>query len=99
MNLDSFFDSTDEGMTKDDIMKEWSGMPEYNNEKEPPPEVEVTIRFKTKKDFELFNQLMKENIYKVPKVFDGMQRKEKKWAWFPLKPKGSSFKYVNEANK
>lgn len=81
-------------MDKNEIYEHWDGMPEYDNIKEGPPLITVTLKFKSQEDFEEFNSLMKEHIYKERKVFDGMQRKDKKQAWFPLKKKGSSYEYI-----
>lgn len=80
-------------MTKDEIKKHWFNMPEYNNVKEDEPLITATFKFKTEEDFLLFNELLKEHVYKCNKVFDGKQTKSKKQAWFPLKEKGSSYKY------
>ena len=80
-------------MTKEEIEQHWFDMPEYNNEKEKEPLITATFKFKTQEDFDLFNSLLKEHIYKTNKVFDGMQRKDKKQAWFPLKEKASNYEY------
>ena len=78
---------------REDIEKEWIDMPEYNNLKEDEPIITATFKFKTQEDFDLFNSLLKKHIYKCKKVFDGMQRKDKKQVWFPLKEKGSNYEY------
>ena len=69
------------------------GMPEYNNIKESPPEITATFKFKTKEDFEVFHQKIKEVLYNGERVFDGMQKKDIKSAWYPLKEKGSKYGY------
>ncbi len=76
-----------------DPEKEWEGMPEYNNVNTPPPAVEVLFRFRTVADFEEFHEFVKEQLYGGQRVFDGMQRKDKKSTWFPLKEKAGGFKY------
>ena len=69
-------------------------MPEYNNTKEPGPLITAKFKFKNKGDFELFNSLLKKHVYKCNKVFDGMQKKTEKQAWFPLKEKASKYRYI-----
>jgi hypothetical protein len=55
----------------------YENMPEYDNENLPPPLITATFKFRTQEDFELFNSLLKEHVYKTNKVFDGMQEKIK----------------------
>lgn len=69
------------------------GMPEYNNVRESEPEVVVTFKFRRKEDFEEFNKLIKEHLYDGEKVFDGMQRKDSKSAWYPLRDKPSKYRF------
>jgi hypothetical protein len=76
-----------------DWEKEWVGMPEYNNVNTPPPLITATFKFRTREDFDTFNALMKEHVYKCNKVFDGMQREKAKQAWFPLNEKASKYIY------
>ena len=76
-----------------DPLNYWKEMPEYNNIKEKEPEIIATFKFKTKEDFLKFESLLKEHVYKCKRVFDGMQSKTKKQAWFPLKEKASSYEY------
>ena len=76
-----------------DADEHWVDMPEYNNKKESEPLITATFKFRNEDDFELFNQLLKDFVYKTNKVFDGMQRKDKKQAWFPLKEKASNYEY------
>lgn len=73
--------------------EEWVGMPEYNNVEQAPAEITATFKFRCREDFELFNKLIKENLYNGEKPFDGMQRKNVKSTWFPLKEKASKFIY------
>ena len=70
------------------------GMPEYNNVCEPDPSITATFKFRTQEDFEEFNKLIKQHLYDGQRVFDGMQRKEAKSAWYPLRPKASKFKFI-----
>jgi hypothetical protein len=70
------------------------GMPEYNNVVQDEPLITATFKFKTQEDFDEFNRLLKLHIYDGQRVFDGMQRKDKKNAWYPLKTKASKYKYV-----
>jgi hypothetical protein len=75
--------------------KDWDGMPEYNNKKEPGPFIIAEFKFKNQKDFDEFHALLKKHIYKTKgKIFDGMQRKNKKNAWYPLKEKASNYEYI-----
>ena len=71
----------------------WKDMPEYNNIKQPDPFITATFKFKNQEDFEEFKALVKEKIYNGAKMFDGMQTKTKKQAWFPLKEKASRYQY------
>ena len=75
------------------VEDEWVGMPEYINKEESPPVITVTFKFKTEEDYETFKELIKVHIYKGQKPFDGMQRKDKKTAWFPHKEKASKYEY------
>ncbi len=93
VNKDQLMLFDDMETKKFDAHEEWQGMPEYNNKKELEPIITVKFKFKSKEDFELFNKLLKESVYKTNKVFDGMQRKFEKQAWFPLKEKGGSYYY------
>jgi hypothetical protein len=72
---------------------EWVGMPEYDNTKIMVPEIEVTFKFTCKEDYDEFNKLIKQHLYDGAKVFDGMQTKTKKSAWYPPKEKASKYKY------
>ena len=85
--------SNSEKMTKKEIYEHWVGMPEYNNIEEPEPVIEAKFKFRNKEDFALFNALLKEHVFQCSKVFDGIQRKDKKQAWFPLKEKASKYVY------
>lgn len=88
-----FLPEPETGMSKEDIWSLWVDMPEYNNVKESPPEITALFKFRSEEDFLLFNDLIKEHVYKCGKVFDGMQRKTEKQAWFPLRDKGSNYEY------
>jgi len=37
--------------------------------------------------------LIKQHLYNGQKVFDGMQRKDKKSTWYPLNVKASKYRY------
>jgi len=76
-----------------DWENEWNEMPEYNNIKQPPPLITATFKFRTVEDYDRFHKLIKENLYNNKKVFDGMQKKDKKQAWYPLKQKASKYYY------
>ena len=80
----------------EEILKEWINMPEYNNIKEPDPFIEAKFKFKNQEDYDEFHKLIKKYLYNDQKVFDGMQKKDKKYAWYPLKPKAKLYKYVGE---
>ena len=43
-----------------------------------------------------FKETVKKHLYDGEKCFDGMQRKDKKQAWYPLKEKASKYKYYDE---
>ena len=68
-----------------DWEKEWVGMPEYNNIKEPKPKITATFKFRNNEDFEVFKKCIQENLYNGEKVFDGMQKKTVKSSWYPHK--------------
>lgn len=73
--------------------EEYINMPEYNNIKEPKPEIIATFKFKNKEDYDEFHKLIKKYLYDGKKVFDGMQRKDRKTTWYPLKEKASKYIY------
>jgi hypothetical protein len=84
--------------TKDpEWVKHWKDMPEYNNEYLSEALIEATFKFRSKEDFERFKNLVKKHIYNDERVFDGMQRKTKKSAWYPAKEKSSKYLYVDES--
>jgi hypothetical protein len=85
-------------MDKLEWEKEWLDMPEYNNVKEEDPAVEVKIRFKKVEDYIEFHELLKKHLYQGKKVFDGMQKKDKKYTWYPLKEKASKYTYEGTSN-
>ena len=76
-----------------DWREHYVGMPEYNNTKEPEPFIVATFKFKNQNDFDEFNKLIKQHLYDGQKVFDGMQRKEAKSAWYPLRDKPSKYRF------
>ena len=71
----------------------WKDMPEYNNTWEEEPECIAVFKFKTREDYENFKEFIKENLYNGERVFDGMQRRERKTAWYPPKKKSSNYEY------
>tara|TARA_Y100001937_G_scaffold2575_1_gene3239 strand:- start:994 stop:1299 length:306 start_codon:yes stop_codon:yes gene_type:complete len=71
--------------------KEWNGMPSYNNVKTKKPFITATFKFRNQEDFDFFNNFLKKELYKEEKIFDGMQRKDKKSTWYPLNEKASKF--------
>jgi len=75
------------------IEEHWINMPEYNNIKQPEPLITATFKFRTEEDYAEFHNKVKELIYGGVKVFDGMQRKDKKQAWYPLNEKASNYEY------
>ena len=75
------------------VEEHWVGMPEYDNVKQPEPLIVVTFKFSSQEDFDEFNMLLKKHVYKTKKVFDGMQRKTSKTAWYPLRKKARIYIY------
>lgn len=73
--------------------EEWKDMPEYNNVPDIPPLITATFKFRTQEDFELFKETIKKYLYNGEKPFDGMQRKDVKSTWFPLKEKPNKYRY------
>lgn len=69
------------------------GMPEYNNVNLPEPQITATFKFRNKEDFDRFHTHIKQYLYNGERVFDGMQKKDKKSAWYPLNEKGSKYIY------
>lgn len=80
-----------------DWEKEWQDMPEYNNKIVRPPLITAVFKFRSKKDFEEFNNLVKEYVYKGERVFDGIQREYIKSTWYPLLQKANKYYYDNES--
>jgi hypothetical protein len=93
MTLDLFKDKPQENNWRD----HWKDMPEYNNAVQAEPFVTATFKFKNDEDFNEFKELVTEHLYNGERVFDGMQRKQKKTAWYPLKEKASKYEYVDES--
>jgi hypothetical protein len=73
----------------------YDGMPEYNNEKEPDPEIVAKFKFKSQHDFDLFCKVVKDSLYEGQRIFDGNQRVNDYQAWFPLPPRPSAFKIIS----
>ena len=73
--------------------EEWVGMPEYNNHTKPPPLITALFKFQTQEDYDLFHTLVKKHIYNGERVFDGIQKTDKKTAWFPRLEKASKYVY------
>ena len=69
------------------------GMPEYNNVNLPKPAITATFKFRNQADFDKFHAIIKKHAFNGEKVFDGMQRKEAKTAWYPLLEKASKYEY------
>lgn len=86
----------DDNVDVNDWREEWTGMPEYNNHEQDEPFITATFKFRSDEDFLLFNKLIKEHLYNGERPFDGMQRKDVKSTWFPLKDKPSKFVYKDE---
>lgn len=78
---------------ENDWRDHWKDMPEYDNEWEEEPDCIAVFKFKTREDYETFNKLIKKHLYNGDRVFDGMQRKERKTAWYPAKEKSSNYRY------
>jgi hypothetical protein len=76
--------------------EEWVGMPSYHNVKRADPEITATFKFRNSEDFEDFKAKVKEHVYNGQKLFDGMQKKEAKQAWYPLLEKGSKYVYKGQ---
>ena len=75
--------------------EEWQGMPSYDNVFEGEPEVTVVFKFRTREDFEKFNEIIKDALFDGEKPFDGSQLKEKKSTWYPHKERASKYKYID----
>ena len=81
----------------EDWKEHWVGMPEYNNTQQPEPLIIATFKFMSEEDYLEFKKLAQKYIFGGEKVFDGMQRLDKKSTWFPHKKKSSNYKYINES--
>ena len=81
---------------KNNWQDHYKDLPEYNNVKQEEPLIIAKFKFRSQEDFEEFNNLLKKHVYKTNKVFDGMQRKTEKQAWYPLKEKASKYLFVDE---
>ena len=85
-------------MKNKDWEKEWVGMPECDNVKQPQPKITATFKFRNEKDYNEFKDKIKKHLYDNQKVFDGEQKKDKKQAWFPLREKDSKYYYLSNLN-
>lgn len=74
----------------------YKNLPEYNNAKQPDPLIVAKFKFRTIEDFDFFHEVIKKHLYDDKKVFDGMQKKDEKQAWFPLPPRPSHFIYEDD---
>jgi len=77
--------------------KEWKDMPEFINVSKEKPYIIVNLKFRNQEDFDIFHKLLKEHIYKTDKIFDGMQKKFEKTAWYPLNEKSNNLIYIDES--
>ena len=74
--------------------KEWVGMPEYNNVRQPEPVITATFKFRSAEDYKRFKDLVQKYVFNGEKVFDGMQKIEAKSSWYPHKEKASGYEYI-----
>jgi acyl-CoA thioesterase len=72
----------------------WQDMPEYNNLNEEKPKIIAIFKFKNKEEFLDFEKKIKLYLYDNQRVFNGMQSKTRKTAWYPAKEKASNYEYV-----
>jgi hypothetical protein len=86
----------DFGIETNDCLDHYVGMPEYNNINQPDAVITAKFKFRSKDDYDYFHKVVKKHLYGGGKVFDGMQREDKKQAWFPLGDRPSRFVYVDE---
>ena len=68
-----------------DWREEWVDMPEYNNIKEPEPEITATFKFRNLQDFLEFEKIVEKHLYLGKKAFNGTQKPDHKTAWYPKK--------------
>jgi len=78
-----------------DVDKEYIGMPEYNNTEQPPPFITATFKFRNESDFLHFKKKVQHHLYDGVRVFDGMQKKKIKQAWYPHVEKASKYIYID----
>ena len=78
---------------KNEVKDHYKQMPIFNNIKKPKPLIVATFKFRNEADYKKFHSLVKKYIYDDVRVFDGMQKKDAKTAWYPLDEKGSKYKY------
>lgn len=89
---DLFGNEIDE-LLNEEWKKEWKNMPEYNNIQQQEPFITATFKFRNQQDYDYFHSIIKKELYNGEKVFDGMQSKNKKQSWYPLKEKASKYFY------
>ncbi len=82
------------GYELNSIEEHWQNMPEYNNVRQPDPLITATFKFRSQEDYDDFHSKVKKYLYNNERVFDGMQSKDKKQAWYPLKEKASNYEFV-----
>jgi len=76
------------------IDEHWQNMPEYNNVQQPEPFITATFKFQNQEDYDEFHAKIKKYLYNGEKVFDGMQKKDKKQTWYPLKEKARNYEFI-----
>lgn len=72
----------------------YENMPEYNNKDIPDAQITATFKFRNNKDFENFMSVIEKYLYEGHRVFDGMQSKTKKNAWYPHQDHGSNYECI-----
>lgn len=77
---------------------EWNNMPEYNNKEYPNPVIVVTFKFLSLEDYNKFYAVIKKELFKGEKPFDGRQRKNIKTTWYPHKEQSKNYYYTDESD-
>ena len=72
----------------------YTDMPEYNNIDLPPPAMTIQFKFRNIEDYKNFMKVVTEQLYNGVRVFDGLQQKDSKTAWYPLPEREADYKYV-----
>lgn len=78
-----------------DINDLYTGMPEYQNQKEEEPLITALFKFSKVEDYEDFKNKVSKSLFDGEKVFDGMQKLTEKQSWYPHKQKASNFIYID----